>query len=388
MKRFGTLSRPMLPTPLRLFLVVAASVALLAVAASGVFAAGDLSACSLVASEGADPNPLGIILEGVDAVDGQAWAVGGHVAGPVSDPVIWQWNGSWSDQKLQTPPGPIGISSFYSVKAFSPTDVWAVGSWMGQDALVEHWDGHAWSLVTVPSFGGAENILTGVDGTSSTDVWLVGQRQFDRQMHGVVLHGGTQGFQIVTPPDVAILHDVAMLNGEPLVEGWRIAGDGFAAPVIALGTTTGAWQEEQVPAEKGRNVFLTGIAVGTGGAAWAVGWSDNSPNGDTPVTYQRSANGWTTVAVPDQGGSTRLVSVASDPHGTVAVGALSTGGSSRAIALRATDGGWTAVPGAGSQPPDTLASVSLDGGDIWGVGRAVVVGATYGVPSARVYSCG
>jgi hypothetical protein len=379
----------MRPTTLRLSLVVAASVALLAVAASGVFAAGDLSACALVASEGTDPNPLGIILEGVDAVDGQAWAVGGHVVGPVSDPVIWRWDGSaWSDQKLQTPPGPIGISSFYSVKAFSPMDVWAVGSWMGQDALVEHWDGHAWSLVTVPSFRGAENILTGVDGTSSTDVWLVGQRQFDGQMHGVVLHGGTQGFQIVTPPDVAILHNVAMLDGQPLVEGWRIEGDGFAAPVIALGSTPGTWQEEQVPAEKGRNVFLTGLAVGTGGAAWAVGWSDDSPNGDTPVAYQRGADGWATVAVPDQGGSTRLVSVAADQQGTIAVGSVSANGSSRAIAVHASDAGWTAVSGAGSQPPDALASVALDGAGIWGVGRAVVVGATYGVPSARIYSCG
>jgi len=377
----------MRPTPVRLFVILAASAALLAVAASGVFAAGDLSACTLVASEGTHPNPVGTILEAVDATGGQAWAVGGHVVGPVSSPLIQRWDGeAWTQQKLQVPPGPIGISSFYAVKAFSTSDVWAVGSWMGDDPLVEHWDGHRWSLVTVPSFGGTENILTGIDGTSSTDLWLVGQRQYAAEMHGVVLHGGTQGFQIVTPPDVAVLHDVAMLDGQPLVDGWRIGSDGFAAPVIAAraGET---WREEPIPAERGRNVFLTGIAVGTGGAAWAVGWSDDSPNGDTPVTYQRGAGGWTAVAVPDQGGSARLVSVAADQRGTVAVGSVSAGGSSRAIALRAANG-WTAVSGAGSEPPDTLAGVALDGAAIWAVGRAVVVGATYGVPSARVYSCG
>ena len=377
----------MRPTPVRLFVILAASAALLAVAASGVFAAGDLSACTLVASEGTHPNPVGTILEAVDATGGQAWAVGGHVVGPVSSPLIQRWDGeAWTEQKLQVPPGPIGISSFYAVKAFSTSDVWAVGSWMGDDPLVEHWDGHRWSLVTVPSFGGTENILTGIDGTSSTDLWLVGQRQYAAEMHGVVLHGGTQGFQIVSPPDVAVLHDVAMLGGQPLVDGWRIGSDGFAAPVIAAraGET---WREEPIPAERGRNVFLTGIAVGTGGAAWAVGWSDDSPNGDTPVTYQRGAGGWTAVAVPDQGGSARLVSVAADQQGTVAVGSVSAGGSSRAVALRAANG-WTAVSGAGSEPPDTLAGVALDGAAIWAVGRAVVVGATYGVPSARVYSCG
>jgi hypothetical protein len=378
----------MRPTPVRLFVVLAVSAALLAVAASGVFAAGDLSACTLVASEGTHPSPVGTILEAVDATGGQAWAVGGHVVGPVSSPSIQRWDGrAWTEQKLQVPPGPIGISSFYAVKAFSTSNVWAVGSWMGDDPLVEHWDGHGWSLVTVPSFGGTENILTGIDGTSSTDLWLVGQRQYAAEMHGVVLHGGTQGFEIVTPPDVAVLHDVAMLDGQPLVDGWRIGSDGFAAPVIALrvGET---WQDEPVPAEQGGNVFLTGLAVGTAGAAWAVGWSDDSPNGDTPVTYQRGAGGWTAVAVPDQGGSARLVSVSADQQGTVAVGSVSAGGSSRAVALRAANAGWTAVPGAGSEPPDTLASVSLDGASIWAVGRAVVVGATYGVPSARVYSCG
>jgi len=377
----------MRPTPVRLFVILAASTALLAVAASGVFTTDDLSTCTLVASEGTHPNPVGTILEAVDATGGQAWAVGGHVVGPVSSPLIQRWDGeAWTQQKLQVPPGPIGISSFYAVKAFSTSDVWAVGSWMGDDPLVEHWDGHRWSLVTVPSFGGTENILTGIDGTSSTDLWLVGQRQYAAEMHGVVLHGGTQGFQIVSPPDVAVLHDVAMLGGQPLVDGWRIGSDGFAAPVIAAraGET---WREEPIPAERGRNVFLTGIAVGTGGAAWAVGWSDDSPNGDTPVTYQRGAGGWTAVAVPDQGGSARLVSVAADQRGTVAVGSVSAGGSSRAIALRAANG-WTAVSGAGSEPPDTLAGVALDGAAIWAVGRAVVVGATYGVPSARVYSCG
>jgi hypothetical protein len=186
---------------------------------------------------------------------------------------------------------------------------------------------------------------------------------------------------------VVVLHDVAMLDGQPLVEGWRIGGDGFAAPVIA-GRVGETWRDEPIPAEPGRNVFLTGIAVGIGGAAWAVGWSDDSPNGDTPVTYQRGAGGWTAVAVPDQGGSARLVSVAADQQGTVAVGSVSAGGSSRAVALRAADGGWTPVAGAGSEPPDTLAGVALDGASIWAVGRAVVVGATYGVPSARVYSCG
>src|SRR5262245_1786507 len=180
----------MRPTPLRLLAVVAASAAFLGVAASGVFAAGDLSACSLVASEGSHPNPVGTILEAVDAVDGHAWAVGGHVVGPISSPYIQRWDGKrWIEQKLQVPPGAIGISSFYAVKAFSTSDVWAVGSWMGDHPLVEHWDGQRWSLVTVPDFGGSENAITGIDGPSSTDLWLIRQGEIAGETWGAMMAG-------------------------------------------------------------------------------------------------------------------------------------------------------------------------------------------------------
>src|SRR3954464_14554082 len=176
-ERSGTLARPMRPIRFRSLVVGAVTVALLAFAASGVFASGDLSACTLVANAGITQNPVGTILEAVDATGGRAWAVGGHVVGPVSSPFIQWWDGkAWRAQHVEVPPGPIGMSSFYAVKAFSTSDVWAVGSWMGDDPLVEHWDGHRWSLVTVPSPGGTENVLTGIAGTTSTDLWLLRQR--------------------------------------------------------------------------------------------------------------------------------------------------------------------------------------------------------------------
>jgi hypothetical protein len=379
----------MRPTPLRVSIVVVLAVASLCVAASGVFASGDLAACALVASEGTDPSPLGTILEAVAVSGGDVWAVGSHVSGPSSTPIVQRWDGSsWTQQKLDLPQGPIGLSSLYDVKAFGPDDVWAVGSWMGEDPLIQHWDGRSWSAVEAPDLGGTEGILTGIDGTDPDDLWIVGQRRVDQQEHGVVLHGGEVGFQIVSPPDAAVLHDVAMLpDGSPLVAGWRIGDPGFARAVLASrqGDT---WLPEETPEKEGQNLFLTGIAVGSHGAAWAVGFSNTSPNGDTPEMLRRGAGGWSEVSVPDLGASTRLLSVATDDAGTVAVGVATDAGSSRAVAIRLDGDAWEAVLGAGSEPPDALADVALDGNAIWAVGRAVVVGATYGVPSARVYSCG
>jgi hypothetical protein len=149
-----------------------------------------------------------------------------------------------------------------------------------------------------------------------------------------------------------------------------------------------AWTREPVPAAPQRNVFLIGLAVGHPGAAWAVGFSNDSPNGDMPVTLRRSAEGWIEVPVPDQGGSVRLLSVASGAEGTVAVGQVSDAGLTRSLALRAAEAGWEPIDGAGDDPPDALSGVTLAGDDVWAVGKRVVVGATYGIPSARAYSCG
>jgi hypothetical protein len=379
----------MRPTPFRVSVIVVLAAASLGLAATHVTASGDLGACTLVPSEGTDPDPLGTILEAVTvSAGGDVWAVGSHVSGPSSTPYIQRWDGAaWASQKPDLPTGPIGLSSLYDVKAFGPDDAWAVGSWMGEHAWIQHWDGSRWSAVAAPKIGGTENILTGIDGAGPHDVWIVGERRVDQQEHGVVLHGGTAGFQVVTPPDTAVLHDVAMLpDGAPLVGGWRINDDGFADPVISSRTGE-TWRDEPIEPKEDVNIFVMGLAVGRNDT-YAVGFSNNSPNADAPVTLQRDSHGWTELSEPALGPSTRLVSVATGEAGTVAVGVVSENGSARAVAIRLDGDAWTPVAGAGSQPPDALTGVALDGSAIWTVGRAVVVGATYGVPAARIYSCG
>ena len=381
----------MRPPLVRLVVAVALAVASIGVAASGVFAASNLAACTLQPTEGDAPEQLGTIFESVAATGPQdVWAVGSHVIGGVSTAYAERWDGAaWTVQDLHLPPGPTSISSLYDVTAFGPDDVWAVGTWMGDDALIRHWDGSSWSAEKPPALPGTERILTAIDGTGPDDLWAVGQQWLGEQMHGIVLHRTAAGWSVAAPPPgAAVLHGVAMLQpGVPLVAGWSVGKQGYAEALLAA-RETDAWTREGVPAAPGRNVFLTGLVVGHPGAAWAVGFSNQGPNGDAPVALRRSGDGWRTVAVPDQGGSVRLASVATGDAGTVVVGQVSTGGLIRALALRADGESWTAIPGAGEEPPDALAGVTLDGDAVWSVGRRVVTGATYGIPSARVYSCG
>ena len=374
-------------------LVAATALAVLAigVSASGVFASGDLASCTLHAIEGDSPDNVGTILEtAVAPAADDVWAMGSHVSGPASSPWAQHWNGTaWTTAKLDVPPGPLSISSIYDAKAFSSDDIWAVGSWQGDFPFVQHWDGETWSAVQVPEMPGDERILTGIDGTGPDDIWVVGQRQDEGQEHGVVLHYDGASWSVVPPPpDTAVLHDVAMLGAEPTVVGWSIGSKGFAQGIIGSYSGAGTWSVADIANDPRENLFVLGIAAASPGGAWAVGFSNDSPNRDTARTFQRTGDAWQEVSVPDLEGSARLVAVATDASGTAAVGQVLVGGINRALALRATDTGWQEIAGAGDNAPDTLSGVALQGGKVWAVGRGVVTGATYGVPSARIYACG
>ena len=51
-------------------------------------------------------------------------------------------------------------------------NVWAVG-FTSSGALVEHWDGTSWSIVSSPAFSDV-SVINDVSADSSTDVWAIG----------------------------------------------------------------------------------------------------------------------------------------------------------------------------------------------------------------------
>ena len=112
-----------------------------------------------------------------------AWAVGligpgGNGVPGATTPLIEHWNGTtWTHVPC---PIPATGGQFYAVSATSPTDVWAVGqtggdaSASGQQGLIEHWNGTAWTRVPSPSPTGATTILRGVSATAPGSIWVVG----------------------------------------------------------------------------------------------------------------------------------------------------------------------------------------------------------------------
>jgi hypothetical protein len=164
-----------------------------------------------------------------------AWAVGfWDDSNGFPNPLVEHWDGaSWTVQPA--PATGSFINQLNSVTAISATDVWAVGfaqdpEFGETDALIEHYDGSAWTIVTQPA--SRFKSLSGVAAASSHDVWAVGS-QF----------GGAG----VSPSD-------------GLVEHW----DGVSWSVIPS------------PDPAGFDLALSAVAAHTTTDAWAVGWSHQS----------------------------------------------------------------------------------------------------------------
>lgn len=190
----------------------------------------DGSAWSIVASPSFGPSSQ---LGDVFAVSpSDVWAVGCNQIDPNGDTatLILHYDGSSWTQVAS--PSPTADPCLSGVWAASPTDVWAVGSYLnGQSdaTLIEHWDGSSWSIVSSPN--SSDSLLYSVSGTSSSDVWAVGQGQGWADTT-LVEHWDGSSWSIVTSPSVRHVNDqlFSVIALSP-TNAWAV-GSTFCAVVI------------------------------------------------------------------------------------------------------------------------------------------------------------
>ncbi len=132
------------------------------------------------------------------------WAVGYFNDGQEKT-LAEHWDGNrWS---VSTTPNPTGFANsvLKGVAVVAPDDVWAVGltavnEKSPKQTLVEHWDGSQWSIVTSPSPGTKENILSALTINSTTDIWAVGYFN-DGQEKTLAEHWDGSRWSVSTTPN-------------------------------------------------------------------------------------------------------------------------------------------------------------------------------------------
>jgi hypothetical protein len=179
------------------------------------------------------------------------WAVGSQPGGSLFE----HWNGtSWSEVAAPSnqPTGSVGV-----VSADSPDDAWAGGAAekvndphdAGDTALLEHWNGTAWSVVpgAVDTTGTPlSSGIAQVSADSPTDAWALATMQKGRGSQAVVEHWNGTSWSVVSTP-VSTITAISALSPDDV---WAVAQKG-----VILNWNGTQWTEVANPASGGDENF-------------------------------------------------------------------------------------------------------------------------------------
>ncbi len=279
-----------------------------------------------------------------------------------------------------------------SVKVISANDIWAVGEYSEMvngaqvfHGLAEHWNGSAWSLVSVPQ-SGTNSSLHGVSGVSSSDLWAVGYYVPTDGAHGrtLTLHWDGSSWSQVSSPNIGTLDNTvtsvwAVAPDAVWAVGWSINANGSTTSTLVLFWDGTSWSS--LPsASPGYYNSLFSVTATTADDMWAVGEvgaGDGSPSRNITIHCTRSA--CSLVSSPNGGvGDNRLTDVAAlSPNEVYAVGyseVMTTPRTLVPLTLRWDGVGWSALP-TPPLPPDLpqvgfQSITAISSNDIWAVGFA------------------
>jgi len=260
---------------------------------------------------------IGTRLWGVSASSAnEAWAVGSFSSHPpgysiVTNPVAMHWNGTaWSSVTVP------GGGTLFGVADLSPANAWAIGD------TVKHWDGTAWTNVATPSpnpSGVGTGSLSAISARSATDIWVVGS--FSPRRHQTAafsLHYDGVSWRVVPMPANIQLWGVAIIGAN---DAWAVGqlntGTIEPATVHWDGTAWSLVASPTVPA----GAYLRAVSARSGNDVWAVGPAfTGEANAINALTIHWNGTSWSAAATPS-GNSPNLWAVSARSAGhTWAVG--------------------------------------------------------------------
>ena len=325
-----------------------------------------------------------------------AWVVGDFypVIGGVLQTLAEHWNGtSWSVVPAVNVGG--GDNHLLGAADIAANDVWAVGRSRNSNAgdppfqtLVEHWNGTSWVAIASPNNGALTSEFWDVAGTSSNDVWAVGDYQLavtgGSIWQTLIEHWNGANWSIIPSPNVPsstgnnILEAVTALSA---TNAWA-AGEYHPTPGSAYATLIEHWDgaswsvvpsPPNVPGTTGDNI-LTRIAGVSSNDLWAVGWADqtlgtptNPSKSQTLATHWNGAS-WSLVTSQNVTGDDAFfgVSAVTGQGNVWAVGGSFTGTTEQPLLERWNGSSFTAVASASQPGPAGLNDVvAVSPNDVW-----------------------
>jgi hypothetical protein len=267
---------------------------------------------------------------------GKAWAVGDYISGKFQQQtLIEHFDGTvWS---VVPSPSPGALQNiFYGVTAITDTDVWAVGGF--EDAndlwhtLTEHWDGSTWSVVNAVDAGTNGNQFYAVKALATNNVYAIGQQAnagFPNQ--ALIEHWDGKAWSVVTSPADPSASALP-LGLTATATALTVVGEQETDTVpytsyVAAGPPTGLAIQSTPALGSGENDPFA-VTVANDGTTWVVGWAIN-PATDLhdPLVLEGSNGVFSVVSVPNpsSGGDSGFAAITTVPGGGMwAVGGTAT----------------------------------------------------------------
>jgi hypothetical protein len=299
------------------WLVAVGLVASAAFNTAGTGAATTQCAPSWTIKTNPNPGKIFTMFQDVDASSPtDAWAVGTYINpgstynnGGGLRALAQHYDGTaWTNVKAPNVTGSDNVLT--DVVDLSPSDAWAVGWENTHFTLVEHWNGTSWSVVTSPNPGSRRNFLTAVDASSSTDAWAVGWDQGSSGLHSTLAlryQGST--WDVVSTPNTT--DPSANLSAVADIASNDVWAGGYSSSSIGTRTLMMHWDGTTwtiVPSPNlvpDGNDTITDIAAISSDDVWAVGYATSGSN-TVGLTMHWDGTSWSLVSTPAPSSLTML----------------------------------------------------------------------------------
>ena len=151
-----------------------------------------------------------------------------------------------------------------------------------------------WKVVPTPDVH--SYALSGVAGTSSTDLWAVGYNAI-LPAPGLILHwDGSVWTQIPEPVDGVSLYDVTAVSA---TDAWAV-GRIYDVPPLIMHWDGATWQQSPTPIP-GTYIDLYGVSAVSSTDVWAVGMYTDHQGFGRALTMHWDGRAWTVISAPDGG---------------------------------------------------------------------------------------
>jgi hypothetical protein len=200
-------------------------------------------------------------------------------------------------------------SSLLGIAGTSSNDIWAVGESHGktfdQSSLIEHWDGRGWSIVDAPDAGRLKAIVA----VAPDDAWALGDR--------TLLHWDGATWTSVDIPKVpgASLSTMATSgSGDIWIAGVRpgpfIGHNTRGLSTVVMHLDGRRWTLTPTPNPGSRDNYVEGIVAVAPDDVWAAGYSSDLGKGSPEaqsLTMHWDGTSWTVVPSPDPSRSLNVI---------------------------------------------------------------------------------